>query len=66
MFGKVVLQQNTDIAQVVLWSDSWKDHKECFVDKRGSIVIAVATVKYSEYDEKNVLQINKGAFVINV
>lgn len=66
VFGKVVLQQNTDIAQVVLWSDSWKDHKECFVDKRGSIVIAVATVKYSEYDEKNVLQINKGAFVINV
>lgn len=65
-FGKIILQQNTDLAQVVLWSDSWTEHKCFFEGKKDKIVVAVAMVKYSEYDEKNMLQINKGAFVTNV
>lgn len=65
-FGKVMLQQNTDMVQLVVWNDVWIDCKRCFKDKRGSIVVAVVQVKYSDYDEKNILQINKGAFVDNV
>lgn len=62
-FGKVMLQQNTDMIQLVVWNDAWIDCKRCFKDKRGSIVVAVVQVKYSDYDDKNILQINKGAFV---
>ena len=65
-FGKVMLQQNTDMMQLVIWNDAWIDCKKNFKDKRGSIVVAVVQVKYSDYDEKNILQINKGAFVENV
>ena len=65
-FGKVMLQQNTDMMQLVIWNDAWIDCKKNFKDKRGNIVVAVVQVKYSDYDEKNILQINKGAFVENV
>lgn len=65
-FGKIMLQQNTDMMQLVIWNDAWIEYKKYFKDKRGSIVVAVVQVKYSEYDDKNVLQINKGAFVENV
>ena len=65
-FGKIMLQQNTDMMQLVIWNDAWIEYKKYFKDKRGSIVVAVLQVKYSEYDDKNVLQINKGAFVENV
>ena len=65
-FGKIMLQQNTDMMQLVVWNDAWIECKRCFVDKCGAIVIAVVQVKYSDYDEKNVLQINKGSYVTNV
>lgn len=61
-FGKVVLRQNTDIMQLIMWSDSWEDHKEVFWQQSGRIVSLYVQVKYSDYDEKNVLQLNKGAF----
>jgi len=32
-------------------------------DAKGRIVVAVANVKWSDYDEKNVLQINKNSFL---
>lgn len=62
--GKIIFQQNTDIVQATLWSDSWDDNKHIMIE--GNIVIAVGMVKYSEYDGKHVLQINKGAFVMSV
>ena len=65
-FGKIMLLQNTDTIQLVVWNDAWVDCKRCFLDKCGNIVIAVVQVKYSDYDEKNILQINKGGFVKNV
>ena len=61
-FGKVVLRQNTDIMQLIMWSDSWEDHKEVFWQQSGRIASLYVQVKYSDYDEKNVLQLNKGAF----
>lgn len=65
-FGKIMLQQNTDTIQLLVWNDAWIECKSRFKDKCGSIVIAVVQVKYSDYDEKNILQINKGAYVENV
>lgn len=61
-FGKVMLRQNTDIMQLIIWSDSWEQHKEVFWQNCGRIVSLYVQVKYSDYDEKNVLQLNKGAF----
>lgn len=65
-FGKVTLQQNNDIAQVVIWDAAWAEVKHLFLKKTDSIIAAIVNIKYSDYDEKNIMQINKGAFVVNV
>lgn len=65
-YGKIVLHQNTDTASLLIWNDAWTNAKEFFIDKKGRIVIAVVNTKYSDFDEMNVLQLNKGAFVMNV
>ncbi len=65
-FGKILLQQNTDTMQLFVWDDSWSQCKGKFKDKKGEIIIAVTHLKYSEYDEKNILQLNKGSYVENV
>ena len=61
-FGKISLQQNIDTATLVLWSDVWEDLKVKFFKSNGKILVCVAQIKWSDYDEKNTLQLNKGAF----
>ena len=63
-FGKVKVQQNTDLTEITLWADAWAENKELM--QNGSIIAAVVMVRYSEYDKKCVLQINRGAFVRSV
>lgn len=62
-FGKVILQQNIYLASVTIWGDAWAENKELFLGKEGSIIASTVCVKYSDYEEKNVLQINKGSFI---
>lgn len=61
-FGKITLQQNIDTAILTLWSDVWEDVKHVFYKSTGKILVCVAQIKWSDYDEKNNLQLNKGAF----
>lgn len=65
-FGKVLLQQNTDTAEVILWDAAWEENKKLFLKKEGTIVAAIGTVKWSDYSERNGFQINKGAFITDV
>ena len=60
-YGKVKVQQNTDMAEITMWSDAWEENKALMQPE--TIIVAVVMVKYSEYDKKCVLQINRGAFV---
>lgn len=61
-FGKISLQQNIDTAILTIWSDVWEDVKHVFFKSNGKILVCVAQIKWSDYDEKNNLQLNKGAF----
>lgn len=63
-FGKLKVQQNTDLTEVTLWSEAWAEFKDKL--QVGKIIVAVCMVKYSDYDGKCVLQINKGAFLESV
>lgn len=65
-YGKIVLQQNIDTATLVIWNDAWMSCRQYFVQKKDSIVIFAGNAKWSDYDEKNILQINKGAFIMNI
>ena len=65
-YGKVTLQQNIDTGQLTIWNDAWIGAKDYFWQKKDRIVIFHGVIKWSDYDEQNVLQINKGAFVMNI
>lgn len=61
-FGKIELQQNTETNILTIWDD-WPNFKKELKDAAGRIIIAVVNVKWSDYDEKNTLQINKSSFL---
>lgn len=61
-FGKIEIQQNTDMNILTIWDD-WATLKSSLMGSAGRIVIAVVNVKWSDYDEKNVLQIGKNVFL---
>lgn len=65
-YGKVTLQQNIDTGQLTIWNDAWIGAKDYFWQKKDRIVVFQGVIKWSDYDEQNVLQINKGAFVMNI
>lgn len=65
-FGKVTLQQNTHTAEMVLWDAAWAENKHLFVKKEGTIIAAIVNVKWSDYNEQNEFQVNKGAFVTDI
>lgn len=60
-FGKIELQQNTDTNILTIWDD-WDTLKHTLKNAAGKIIIAVVNVKWSDYDEKNTLQIGKSLF----
>lgn len=65
-FGKITLQQNTNTAEMVLWDAAWEENKHLFVKREGAIIAAVVNIKWSDYNERNELQVNKGAFVTDI
>lgn len=65
-FGKVTLQQNTEMAKIVIWDSMWSDVKHLFMKREGAIIAATVAISWSDYDKQNVLQINKNAFVQSI
>lgn len=65
-FGKVKIAQNNDIGQMVIWAKAWEEVKRFFLKKEGRIVVASCRTEWSDYDDKNVMKINNGAFCTNI
>ncbi len=61
-FGKIEIQQNTETNILTIWDD-WSILKKGFKDATGRMIAAVVSVKWSDYDEKNTLQIGKNSFL---
>ena len=64
-FGKVIVRQNNYTGQILIWNNAWIECKEKFLHKEGQLVIAVCRTEWSEFDDKNIIKINSGAFVTN-
>lgn len=65
-FGKIKLQQNTDMAELVIWDAAWSECKQMFLKREGAIIAAVVAVKYSDYNGRNEFQYNKGSFIAEI
>ncbi len=64
-YGKIVVRQNNYLGLLTIWGDAWEQCRDKFVGKVNRLVIAVVHTEWSDYDEQNVLKLNRNAFVCN-
>lgn len=65
-YAKIIIQQNIDSAELILWNDAWNKFRNHFVGHKDGIIVFTGNIKWSNYDEKNIIQINSGAYIKNV
>ena len=64
-YGKIVVRQNNYLGLLTIWGDAWEQCRDKFVGKVNRLVIAIVHTEWSDYDEQNVLKLNRNAFVCN-
>lgn len=68
-FCKVLLQQNNDLVEMVIWNDEWANLRSKFCNggspssAKNKMIICFAQVKYSDFAGGNNLQIYKSSVV---
>lgn len=68
-FCKVLLQQNNDLVEMVIWNDEWANLRSKFCNSgspssaKNKMIICSAQVKYSDFAGGNNLQIYKSSVV---
>ncbi len=69
VFGKLLLQQNNDLVEMVVWNEEWQKNRGTFCNgsilssAKNKMLICTAQVKYSEFAGKNNLQLYKSSIV---
>ncbi|MDR1090107.1 MAG: DNA polymerase III subunit alpha [Prevotella sp.] len=62
-FCKMVLQQNNDTCECVVWPEEYAENRGKLLNAKGKLIIFSAMVKYSDYTGKNNLQFTKKSIV---
>ena len=69
IFCKLLLQQNNDLAEMIIWNDEWKQVRGIFCNGQplakvqNKLLICTAQVRYSDYAGKNNIQLYKSSIV---
>lgn len=69
MFCKVLLQQNNDLVEMVIWNDEWVNARAIFSNggspsqAKNKMLICSAQVRYSDFTGNNNLQIYKSSII---
>lgn len=63
-FGKLTLQQNNDVIEVVCWSEFYAENKEKILSLKDRIVVLTAVIRYSDYTGTNNLQTYKTSLIL--
>lgn len=63
VFCKVTLQQNNDMAELIIWPEEYRNARALLVGAKNKLIICMATVKYSEYVGHNNLQLTRNNFI---
>lgn len=67
MFGKIMLQQNNDLAELIIWNDEWATARAEFCkgnplsSAKNKMLVCSAQVRYSEFAGCNNLQLYKSS-----
>lgn len=69
MYGKLLLQQNNDLVEMMIWNEEWMSkraditHGGGVASAKNKMLICSAQVKFSEYTNANTLQLYKSSIV---
>lgn len=63
VFCKITLQQNNDMAELVIWPEEYRNARALLVGAKNKLIICMATVKYSDYVGHNNLQLTRNNFI---
>lgn len=69
IFCKILLQQNNDLTEMIIWNDEWATARAEFTkggnlsQAKNKMLICSAQVKYSDFTGKNNLQLYKSSIV---
>lgn len=68
LFCKAVLQQNSQSAELIMWSEEWAVKKQQFAEcgmawVKNRLIVCTAMVRHSDYTGKNALQIYKSSII---
>ena len=63
VFCKVTLQQNNDIAELVIWPEEYRNARALLVGAKNKLIICMAQIKYSDYVGHNNLQMTRNNLI---
>ena len=69
LYGKLLLQQNNDLVEMVIWNEEWMSKRANITHGNGvnyaknKMLICSAKVKFSDYTNANTLQLYKSSIV---
>lgn len=62
-FCKITLQQNNDMAELVVWPEEYMSAREKLLHAKNKLIVCMALVRYSDYAGQNNLQITKNNLI---
>lgn len=62
-FCKLVLQQNNDVCECIVWPEEYAELRGKLLDSKNKLIVFSAVVKYSDYQGKNNLQFYKRSVI---
>lgn len=63
VFCKITLQQNNDMAELVIWPEEYRNARALLVGAKNKLIICMVTIKYSDYVGHNNLQLTRNNFI---
>ena len=63
VFCKITLQQNNDMAELVIWPKEYRNARALLVGAKNKLIICMVTIKYSDYVGHNNLQLTRNNFI---
>jgi DNA polymerase-3 subunit alpha len=62
-FAKVTLQQNNDMAELVIWPEEYRNVRAVLTGMKNKLIICMAQIKYSDYVGHNNLTLTRNQFI---
>ncbi len=63
VFCKVTLQQNNDMAELVIWPEEYRNARALLLGAKNKLIICMAQIKYSDYVGHNNLQLTRNNLI---